>query len=253
MATCIVVVCIAIAPSMCLCLTGAVRKDMSALLRMACIACNHTDKAAVSAPSPGIACAAEATSMPRFVQSGCTARRCADVKYQHKKQSGGSGQFAEVRIKFVPGEPGSGFTFRSDIKGGVVPKEYIPGVTKGLEESMASGIIAGYPVVDLEALLYDGASPLLLCCSGEEGVAVRPRECDSLAWLGCCNRAGGPMFLRASAPGCAHACNWSTSSEWLIHGLPQSDGECPTWTSAHWQAPADGCIPVPLPGACLPF
>jgi translation elongation factor EF-G len=54
------------------------------------------------------------------------------VKYVHKKQSGGSGQFAEVCIKFEPGEPGSGFTFTSEIKGGVVPKEYIPGVVKVL-------------------------------------------------------------------------------------------------------------------------
>ncbi len=54
----------------------------------------------------------------------------ADIKYTHKKQSGGSGQFAEVAIKFEPGEPGTGFEFRSEIKGGAVPKEYIPGVTK---------------------------------------------------------------------------------------------------------------------------
>ena len=54
----------------------------------------------------------------------------ADIKYTHKKQSGGSGQFAEVSIRFEPGEPGTGFEFRSEIKGGTVPKEYIPGVTK---------------------------------------------------------------------------------------------------------------------------
>lgn len=54
----------------------------------------------------------------------------ADIKYTHKKQSGGSGQFAEVAIRFEPGEPGTGFEFRSEIKGGTVPKEYIPGVTK---------------------------------------------------------------------------------------------------------------------------
>jgi Elongation factor G, domain IV len=74
----------------------------------------------------------------------------------HKKQSGGSGQFADVQIKFAPGEPGSGFTFKSEIRGGVVPKEYIPGVVKGLEECMSNGALAGYPVVDLEAVLYDG-------------------------------------------------------------------------------------------------
>lgn len=84
------------------------------------------------------------------------ARCAADVKYVHKKQSGGSGQFADVQIKFAPGEPGSGFTFKSEIKGGVIPKEYIPGVVKGLEECMSNGALAGYPVVDLEAVLYDG-------------------------------------------------------------------------------------------------
>ena len=83
--------------------------------------------------------------------------RLADIRYVHKKQSGGSGQFADVAIKFEPGEPGSGFTFRSDIKGGVVPKEYIPGVVKGLEEMMSSGSLAGFPVVDVAATLYDGA------------------------------------------------------------------------------------------------
>ncbi len=81
----------------------------------------------------------------------------ADIRYTHKKQSGGSGQFADVAIKFEPGEPGSGFEFRSDIKGGVVPKEYIPGVVKGLEEMMSSGSLAGFPVVGLKATLYDGS------------------------------------------------------------------------------------------------
>ncbi|KAL4427466.1 hypothetical protein ABPG77_000755 [Micractinium sp. CCAP 211/92] len=83
--------------------------------------------------------------------------RSAEVRYVHKKQSGGSGQFADVAIKFEPGEAGSGFEFRSDIKGGVVPKEYIPGVTKGLEEMMSSGSLAGFPVVDVKATLYDGS------------------------------------------------------------------------------------------------
>ncbi|KAI7838682.1 hypothetical protein COHA_007484 [Chlorella ohadii] len=83
--------------------------------------------------------------------------RSAEVRYVHKKQSGGSGQFADVAVRFEPGEPGTGFEFRSDIKGGVVPKEYIPGVTKGLEEMMSSGSLAGFPVVDVKATLYDGS------------------------------------------------------------------------------------------------
>ena len=92
----------------------------------------------------------------RHVTRGACAR--ADIKYTHKKQSGGSGQYAEVAIKFAPGEKNSGFTFKSEIKGGTVPKEYIPGVVKGLEECMSNGALAGYPVVDLEATLYDGNS-----------------------------------------------------------------------------------------------
>ncbi|KAI3429314.1 hypothetical protein D9Q98_005409 [Chlorella vulgaris] len=83
--------------------------------------------------------------------------RSAEVRYVHKKQSGGSGQFADVAIRFEPGEAGTGFEFRSDIKGGVVPKEYIPGVTKGLEEMMGSGSLAGFPVVDVKTTLYDGS------------------------------------------------------------------------------------------------
>ena len=83
--------------------------------------------------------------------------RASEVRFVHKKQSGGTGQFADVAIKFEPGEPGTGFEFRSDIKGGVVPKEYIPGVLKGLEEMMTSGSLAGFPVVDVVATLYDGS------------------------------------------------------------------------------------------------
>lgn len=83
--------------------------------------------------------------------------RPADVRYVHKKQSGGAGQFADVAIKFAPGEPGTGFVFKSEIKGGTVPKEFVPGVVKGLEEMMDSGSLAGFPVVDVETTLYDGS------------------------------------------------------------------------------------------------
>mmetsp|Transcript_33942 Transcript_33942/g.95512 ORF Transcript_33942/g.95512 Transcript_33942/m.95512 type:complete len:743 (-) Transcript_33942:1407-3635(-) len=83
--------------------------------------------------------------------------RTSEVRYVHKKQSGGSGQFGDVAIRFEPGEAGTGFEFVSDIKGGVVPKEYIPGVEKGLAEMMDSGILAGFPVVDVKATLYDGS------------------------------------------------------------------------------------------------
>merc|ERR1740138_1846624 len=80
-----------------------------------------------------------------------------EVKYTHKKQSGGSGQYAEVQIKFEPLEPGSGFEFTTDLKGGSVPKEYIPGVSTGLEQMMGAGVIAGFPVVDVKATLFDGS------------------------------------------------------------------------------------------------
>ena len=82
--------------------------------------------------------------------------KSAKTTYSHKKQSGGSGQYAEVSISFEPLEPGTGFQFETDLKGGSVPKEYIPGVAKGLEEMMGSGIIAGFPVVDVKATLFDG-------------------------------------------------------------------------------------------------
>jgi elongation factor G len=79
------------------------------------------------------------------------------VDYTHKKQTGGSGQFARVKIVAEPAEPGSGFAFESQIVGGAVPKEYIPGVEKGLESVLGSGVLAGFPVVDLKVALVDGA------------------------------------------------------------------------------------------------
>ncbi|MHA6289678.1 elongation factor G [Maricaulis sp. CAU 1757] len=79
------------------------------------------------------------------------------IDYTHKKQSGGSGQFARVKIEFAPGEPGSGFVFESKIVGGNVPREYVPGVEKGLKSVMDGGLIAGFPVIDVHATLVDGA------------------------------------------------------------------------------------------------
>jgi elongation factor G len=79
------------------------------------------------------------------------------MDYTHKKQSGGAGQFARVVIDFEPKEPGAGFEFASKIVGGNVPKEYIPGVQKGLESSMDNGVLAGFPTIDFKATLVDGA------------------------------------------------------------------------------------------------
>jgi elongation factor G len=83
--------------------------------------------------------------------------RNADIDYTHKKQSGGSGQFARVKIRFEPLEPGSGFVFENEVVGGNVPKEYIPGVEKGLQSAKENGLLAGYPMTDFKAVLYDGA------------------------------------------------------------------------------------------------
>lgn len=80
-----------------------------------------------------------------------------EVEYTHKKQSGGAGQFAKVKMTFEPSEPGEGFVFESKIVGGNVPKEYIPGVEKGLKDILQTGIVAGYPMIDFKAVLLDGA------------------------------------------------------------------------------------------------
>ena len=83
--------------------------------------------------------------------------RGATIDYTHKKQTGGSGQFARVKIEFAPGEPGTGFVFKNAIVGGAVPKEYVPGVEKGLNMSKENGLLAGFPLIDFTATLIDGA------------------------------------------------------------------------------------------------
>jgi len=80
-----------------------------------------------------------------------------EIDYTHKKQTGGTGQFARVKIVFEPGEPGTGYLFESAIVGGAVPKEYIPGVTKGIESAKDNGLLAGFPLIDFKATLVDGA------------------------------------------------------------------------------------------------
>ncbi len=87
-----------------------------------------------------------------------TIARETTVDYTHKKQTGGSGQFARVKIVFEPLEPGTGAEFVSEIVGGSVPKEYIPGVEKGIRSVAEAGILAGFPVIDYRARLIDGAS-----------------------------------------------------------------------------------------------
>jgi elongation factor G len=79
-----------------------------------------------------------------------------ELTYTHKKQSGGSGQFGEVKVKLVPGERGTGFQFMDEIKGGNIPREYIPSVEKGMRETAATGSLIGFPIVDFEVHLLDG-------------------------------------------------------------------------------------------------
>ena len=86
-----------------------------------------------------------------------TITRASDVDYTHKKQSGGSGQFARVKMTVSPGEPGTGFVFTNKIVGGSIPKEYIPGVEKGIASVLDNGILAGFPLLDIDVVLNDGA------------------------------------------------------------------------------------------------
>jgi elongation factor G len=86
-----------------------------------------------------------------------TVRRASEIDYIHKKQTGGAGQFARVKLTLEPGERGSGVVFSSKVVGGNVPREYIPGVEKGVKAAAETGVLAGFPMVDLAISLVDGA------------------------------------------------------------------------------------------------
>ena len=86
-----------------------------------------------------------------------TITKSCEISYTHKKQTGGSGQFAKIDLVFEPTEPGEGFIFESKVVGGNVPREYIPGVEKGLKQAKETGIVAGFPVLDFKVTLVDGA------------------------------------------------------------------------------------------------
>ena len=86
-----------------------------------------------------------------------TISKSAEIDYTHKKQTGGSGQFARIKLVIEPTEPGEGYSFESKIVGGTVPKEYVPGVEKGIKSVMDSGPLAGFPVIEFKVALIDGA------------------------------------------------------------------------------------------------
>jgi elongation factor G len=86
-----------------------------------------------------------------------TIARKGDIDYVHKKQTGGSGQYARIKLTFEPLPAGSGFEFENDVTGGNVPKEFIPAVEKGLTSAKETGVLAGFPMIDFKATLYDGA------------------------------------------------------------------------------------------------
>jgi len=84
-------------------------------------------------------------------------KKPVDIDYTHKKQSGGTGQFGRVKVKVTPGERGSGIIFKDEIKGGNIPKEFIPAIEKGFRETAATGSLVGFPIIDFDIVLYDGA------------------------------------------------------------------------------------------------
>ncbi len=96
------------------------------------------------------------TTSPKVPYRETIKGRVPDVRYRHKKQTGGKGQFAEVIIDLLPNDRGDGFQFIDDIVGGTIPRGFIPAVEKGIVETMAKGIIAGYPIVDFKIRLHDG-------------------------------------------------------------------------------------------------
>ncbi len=95
-------------------------------------------------------------SMPQVAYRE-TNSKTADVDYTHKKQTGGSGQFARIKMTIEPGEQGSGFTFESKVVGGNIPKEYIPGIEKGISSVIDTGVLVGFPMLDIAVKVTDGA------------------------------------------------------------------------------------------------
>src|SRR5690349_20246959 len=114
--------------------------------------------------------------------------RPATVDYTHKKQTGGHGQFARIKIIAEPAAPGTGFEFENEVVGGSVPREFVPAVEKGLEAQLTSGVLAGFPVVDLKARLVDGASHDVDSSAMAFEIAARAAMREAL-------QKGGPVLL----------------------------------------------------------
>src|SRR5215469_14600996 len=114
--------------------------------------------------------------------------RLATVDYTHKKQTGGHGQYAKIKIVVEPAAPGTGFEFENEVVGGAVPKEFVPAVEKGLEAQLTSGVLAGFPVVDLKARLVDGASHDVDSSAMAFEIAARAAMREAL-------QRGGPVLL----------------------------------------------------------
>ena len=117
-----------------------------------------------------------------------TIGRAATIDYIHKKQTGGAGQFARVKIVLEPMKPGEGFAFESKVVGGAVPREYIPAVEKGIEQARQAGIVAGFPVIDFKARLVDGASHNVDSSALAFEIAARAAFRDAL-------KDAGPLLL----------------------------------------------------------
>jgi elongation factor G len=114
--------------------------------------------------------------------------RSATVDYTHKKQTGGHGQYAKIKITAEPGTPGAGFEFENEIVGGSVPKEFIPAVEKGVEGVLTSGVLAGFPVVDVKVSLIDGDSHDVDSSSMAFEICARAAMREAL-------QKGGPVLL----------------------------------------------------------